>query len=332
MAIELGKYLVYGELFNTRRNSTHGWLGLLGMECQILLQLTGNCDPDLDFDEHSIARFQTRQVGPTAKMTAALKVRVDASGNPLPPCLDDQEAGQWKDCLHMEWFGQNGRVTVVLVDPVIQIVGPAEKDGADAFFGDVVPDWSEVPADSDFFPDPAENDAGLPDGLDDAAFTPVPMDLQRDLDRRAADADRAALGDDRVSEDIREMELMDDLIEHGVGVPLQSIIDGTGPLPAPEALNENQAEAALKILLARLAVCGIAVDMCEHFTALDTYRLVREKMGSEGGCFPELRGTGWVQHYSTWEYCKACEAEFEREWEKSHPPGQAEGNPAPGPG
>ena len=31
MALEPGKYLVCGELLNTRHNSVHGWLGLIGL-------------------------------------------------------------------------------------------------------------------------------------------------------------------------------------------------------------------------------------------------------------------------------------------------------------
>lgn len=332
MAIALGKYLVYGELFNTRRNSVHGWLGLIGLECAMHLELTGNCEPDLagkhirfkvrripsvDFDERAVAHFQVRQIGPTGKMTAALKVRVDASGEPLPPAVDDDGAGQWQECLYLEWFGQNGRIIVELVDPVIQIVGPAEKDRADEFFGDIMPDRPEPASGFDPLAAPAESDASVGDDPSAAPWTSIPGDLQRELDMKTAAVDRALTGDDDVRQTILEMELMDDLIDHGVGVPLESIMDATGPLPAPETLTENQAQCVLKVLLARLALQGIAVDMCEHFTALDTYRLLRNELGLEGQCYRELKGTGWVQHYSTFEFCKVCEAEFDREWEDS---------------
>lgn len=111
------------------------------------------------------------------------------------------------------------------------------------------------------------------------------------------------------------MELMDDLIESGVGESLESILDGSTPLPDPDSLNENQAELVLRVLLARLALYGIAVDMCEHVTALGTYRMFRERMSADAHCHRELRGTSWVQHYSTYEYCEECQAEFDREWE-----------------
>jgi hypothetical protein len=55
--------------------------------------------------------------------------------------------------------------------------------------------------------------------------------------------------------------------------------------------------------------------MCEHVSALDTYRMFLEHMSPEAHCHRELKGTGWVQTYMTSEYCAACEAEFEREWQ-----------------
>jgi hypothetical protein len=60
---------------------------------------------------------------------------------------------------------------------------------------------------------------------------------------------------------------------------------------------------------------GVSLDMCEHFTPRDAYRLLVEQLLHEPGAYRELRGTGWVQHVSTWEFCPACEAEFEREWQ-----------------
>ena len=335
MALRLGEYLAYGELFNVRKHSVHGWLGLMGLECRMQLELSGDCEPDLagkrfrfrvrhlpeqEFDEQSVPRFQARQIGPTGKITAALRVRVDAAGVPVPPGAGAVKDGAWKRCLHIEWFGQNGRVVIELIDPVIEVVPPDQEDDGDEFFGALFPDGVEPPVDGGPPPDSFAGVTDLFEDPDSPSFSPTPAGLQRELDRRAAEVDRAVFGEDEISRDIREMELMDDLIEHEEGVPLASIIDGTGPLPDPDSLNENQAACALKVLLAHLAVNGIAVDMCEHVTALDTYRLIRDEIGSEGHCYRELRGTGWVQHFSTYEHCKVCEAEFDREWEVLNAP------------
>ena len=47
MALHLGKYAVYGELYNTRRNSVHGWIGLLGLVPDDDHRLTGDVYPGI---------------------------------------------------------------------------------------------------------------------------------------------------------------------------------------------------------------------------------------------------------------------------------------------
>ena len=114
------------------------------------------------------------------------------------------------------------------------------------------------------------------------------------------------------------MELMDELIERGPGQPLGMLFDEPLKLKPIEGLDEAAAEQQLKILLAQLAMYGVAVHMCEHFTALDTYRLIIEHLAPEEGAYPELRGTGWVQNFDTGESCPQCEAEFEKNFEEKN--------------
>lgn len=329
MALELGKYVVYGELYNTRHNSVHGWLGMLGMSSMVHFDLTGNCDADLagkhirfkiyeepvaEFVEASVPNFQIRQIGPTGKFTTALQIPVGIDGNPIPsPLAQSDSEAAWKACLYLEWFSQNGRVVVEIIDPVIQVVGEAERDKAEDFFSDILPE-EELGCD------------GLPPGsglldeswdeppLDDDPFDLFGGELQLQLDKKSADVNRSFKSNDEISKDIRELELMDDVIDRGGGVPLQDIVNGTGELPDPGTLTENQAEYALKALLARLAIYGVTLDMCEHYDAMAAYRLLRDKLGPDVHCYRELQGTGWVQHYSTYDFCEICEKEFEKEW------------------
>jgi hypothetical protein len=85
-------------------------------------------------------------------------------------------------------------------------------------------------------------------------------------------------------------------------------------LRRPEGLSEEDAEAELKVLLARLALHGVALDMCEHYTAAEAYRLLIEEICQEERAYAELRGTQWVQHFSTSDHCAECEAKYEAEW------------------
>jgi hypothetical protein len=72
----------------------------------------------------------------------------------------------------------------------------------------------------------------------------------------------------------------------------------------------------LQVLLARLALHSVAIDVCEHFSASDVYRWLLEEILPEAEIHPQLRRTGFVQHYSTWEACRQCAAEFDTEYER----------------
>lgn len=316
MALQLGEYVVYGELRNTSRNSVFGWLGLNGMDHQISFELTGNCEDDLAgkhvrfraraipesaFDEKTVPHFQIRHIGPVGKMTAALKVRVDAKGEMVPPDVsDDPEFDVWKPLFHLEWFGQNGRTVVQMVDPVIQFVKPEEdtEEQADAFFSALFSEAGE--------PLPEEKA-----GFDPSASDPDSVWGGTDFEDFRATAEQ----EEEVAAAMQETELMDDLLESDEGESLIGLLDGATALPDPDSLDENQAAYVLRFVLARLATYGVAIHMCEHVTALDTYRLFIEHMSPDAHCFRELKGTGWVQNFMTSEYCPVCEAEFEREWQ-----------------
>ena len=138
MALRLGGLVTGGELINTRRNSTHGFLNLEGSDRVLVFELTGNCDPDLagrhirfksraklpsELTEVDLDGVAWQQVGPTVAMTASSRIRTfDGS---IEDFYEKSKAGQqpptqWRDCLKLEWHGQNGRVLVELVDPEIE--------------------------------------------------------------------------------------------------------------------------------------------------------------------------------------------------------------------
>jgi hypothetical protein len=404
MAFRISENVVCGELFNTRKNSVHGWLGLRGFRRPLTLDLTGNPSDDLvgkhirfklrglpdDDDEPEsddppeaekarleqagLAGLAWQQIGPTGVITAARRVRApDCSIEELLlRCkLGEPPPTPWKPCLTIEWFSQNGRVLVELVDPEIEFVNedakesPAGAKTAEHEPSDDAPQSSDDAAslDSEYDPDVASDpfedldEFDLPDlsvaGNQDAAdddqgadvrfdadgecdedecdecgesWNVVPKDLQRELDAQSRELDRA-LRSDEENEVVRELELMDDLIENGDGEPLGTLFDEVVKLPSPDSLDEAGAEETLKILLAKLALYGIAFDMCPHFNARDAYRLLVEEFCQEECAYRELRGTQWVQHFSTYEHCPQCEAQFDREYEEykaehpdEHPP------------
>src|SRR5690606_24515910 len=116
--------------------------------------------------------------------------------------------------------------------------------------------------------------------------------------------------------DLSEIEMMEELIENGEGVPIGNVFDPPVRLPRPGRLPEADTEAALKLLLARLAEHGISLDICEHFTPRDAYELLVDEICPFELTHPDLEATRWMQRFSTSDFCENCEAEFEREVEE----------------
>lgn len=333
MACRLNDFVECGELINTRRFSTHGWLKLRGVETPLSLQLTGNCGPDLagwhirfesrgpraeaggEPDPDELARLlalepprlAAQQIGPTGDMTAARKVKIaDCSAHELCHRCKGGEPPpfRWVRCLYLEWYSQNGRVVVELVDPILEYVDFATIPGVSA--DDRPP---EPPAEllgegsaSHASPEPgpyAHSCGEACRGGDSDAEPDDPYGLFSQGDGQAED------------EFLRQMELMDDAIENSPGEPVGSLLDALGPLPEPDELSERQAEVQLKAVLGQLALFGVALDVCEHFTARDAYRLLKEHILPEGRILPELRGSHWVEHFTTHEHCAECAAQAE---------------------
>ena len=357
MALRLNDLVVRGELINVRNYSTHGWLQLRGHEQPLLLQLTGNCDPDLKgkhirfeapnaealenvpCEPGELADLAWQQVGPTGTMTAERKVKVD-DGSPEESSASGERNRsplRLKRCLFLEWFSQNGRVVLELIDPIIEFVdseseepadkardpdeladGPSERGGVSTELPGTGP--SEELTAGDFEPQGdaleafGEDDEEAEDDIDPYGL--FPDDLKEQFEREASALDRVIASDDETSETIREIELMDELIEHGEGDVIASIFEQPLRLPRPEHLGDDEVETMLKTLLAQLALFGIALDVCEHYSPRDAYRLLLERICCEERTYPELRQTQWVHHFMTSEFCDECDAEMQREFEE----------------
>jgi hypothetical protein len=279
--------------------------------------------------------FQDRQIGPTGTMTTQGWVRA-------LPCsveeflrrtsLGEPPPTPWKRHLYLEWYGQNGRVLVEMADAVVEQCVREPRDKDDEGDWEILPNLALPPRHMDAPPagpgitiirrdgDEAHIETWTPPErprheTDEASDTAA---LQRQFDAEAAAIDRALRGEgdtpdtaDSDSDAIAEMELMDYCLEHSETRPISSLLGGTEDLPPPENLDDEAVESALKVLLGQMAIFGIALDVCEHFSPRDCYRLLRDKILPEPHAYAELAGTGRVQHLSTYDFCPACEAEGE---------------------
>jgi hypothetical protein len=329
MAIRLGEYVLYGEIRNVSHYSTHGALILRGAlpeeNTQIQLELTGDCNPDLHgkcfrfepagddadvaiFDPKQLPGFQTMQVGPTGTMTAQGWVKV-------LPCSPEEfmrraKLGEppptvWKDRLYLEWYGQNGRVVVEMAGAIVeeQVREPEGEDDEG--------EWQVLP------------NLAIPPHIAGGELSAEPEFIlirPDDIEAPPELIERYAQAEEEEEENpIRETELMDECLEKDDGVPVAGFLGSAAQLPPADSLEDPEIEGGLKALLAGLAMLGIAIDVCDHFTPRDCYRWLRDDVLAEMTVYPEMIGTGWVQHLSTWEDCPACKSECMEELEDFNP-------------
>lgn len=349
MAFRLGEYVIRGELFNIRNYATHGRLQLRDSEQLVAIELTGNCSDDLrgkhicfevnrndndsNEDKPDYSGLAWIQVGVTGTMTADHWVKIPDC--PIDEYIERCERGeqpsvQRKRCLYLEWYSQNGRVVLELPDAIITIVDDDENEKVlsnDSLLPTEIEELEDIVTPALGITSMSIGDAGAtsidefvvpcddPARESDAAFSDSTHDeLQHHLDAESRKID-LAIGDDEDSEFMREMVLMDDLIEHGTGEQIRTLFGEPERLPGPDGLTDNEAEQILKSLLSLLAMHGVALHVCEHFTPRETYRLLIDVIAKEESFHPQLRGTQWVQNFMTSEHCKECDEEFERRME-----------------
>lgn len=363
MAWRLNNVVVAGDLNNTRRNSVWGYLWLRELDRPVMVNLTGDCAGPLqgkrfhfeirdrdaecenDFDYDS---FAMEQIGPTGTCTVD-EIGLDTCDlekSAAPSDLSHLSSSVGKPRLYLEWYSQNGRVVLELIDPVLEIddgqdmdsevqaalnesltpeepaefVSPQEEelDEDDSNDGDSQDlfDASYAESESPFIvEDPEEDD---PYGL-------FPDEFQHQLDSEFERADNEiGLGKDTdddiaglgIDEDtMRLWEKWDEMFSGEKDVPIREIFDPPMKLVPEQHLDDEQIKLAFSTLLMRLAIHGIALDMCEHFTARDAYKLLVEEILPADAVYPELVATNYVFHYMTSEYCPKCDEECEARYQ-----------------
>lgn len=352
MAIRLGEYIVKGEMYSKGDYGVHGFLFFRGEDdedepMRLRFEVTGDPGPDLKGKHIRFAPAEddgTQKVLPREDFLAINPTQHGVAGTMTAqgwvkalPCtveeyvrraeLGEPPPTEWRRYLMLEWFGPSGRITVEMAGPEVEYCTrePAMDDEEDD--GDwaplenlALPPWIDArdsePAEESF--DQAESELAV----EERRPFEVP---EKDLDfwekiKGGEDAriDRAIKGipEEKADQDLEDLQRMDYAMEYGEKEPLTSIIGDPKDLPQPDDLDDQAVEAELKSLLARLVLRGIVLDVCDHYTPRDCYRLLLEEIIPEGGFHEELVGTGWIQHYSTYDHCKKCDEEFEIEFEE----------------
>lgn len=310
-----------------------------GDETEDREQETEARESDPDFEA-----IEVQQVGPTGTMQL---IRSPASNG-----LHKEEVR-----LTLQWFSQNGEMRIDLVNPRLEFVvedggeQPAaadvdeEDDGESVFLKDSEDEFPEFPDDADeddpygLFPpqleEQLEGETKSPEiaAIDESALADGPADLPAGLEEPLAEypfEDRPKRSWDEVIPGIDEQtkrlyESWDEIFEGKKDVPLCTIFDPPLTIYPVDKLSDAEVESAFKVILRRLAMHSVALDMCEHFTCRDAYRLLVEEILPKYPVYPGLPLTGYVQHYSTWEYCRKCDEEFEAKWQAEEKERKARG-------
>ena len=332
--LRLGPMVVSGEIDNTRPYSVCGWLKLRGQEHPLTLNLTGDAGENL---RGKRVRFEPG-AGGTSLLNQQFvppglseKLAWQQVGPTGPMTLAAGPGGSRK--LRLEWDSQNGRVLLDLPAAAVTPLPDPLLDDEDDDDPDALGFYDDEDEDNDEFPWDGDDDAGglissggaLFDDEDDDPFGLFPLDLQDQLDDEADDLDRQVIpgfdpdfddfdGDGgQFGADLRRLEA---LIAGGAGVPIGQVFDPPLRLRPSAQLDDARVEVALKLLLARLAEHGIALDVCEHYTPRESYEYLLGEICPTELTHPELDPVRWVQHFSTSDNCEACDAEFEREFEE----------------
>jgi hypothetical protein len=317
-------------------------------------ELTGDCDADLKgkhicfepaeddgtqtiFRKEDFPGFNLHQHGPTGKMSAQGWVKA------LPCSVEEfcrrSDLGEppptpWRNHFFLEWFGPNGRVTVEMAgakveccirerdydnedddgdwEPLLNLALPPDLDPPKPGSGPSITKFevkdNEIQV-TEIRPMPEDFDGAEPED---------PDDLQgiMDAETRRIDSAIAGVSEKDGKDDLGEMMRMDYCMEQGERKPFESFLGDFSKLPKPDDLDDEAVEIELKLLLGRLVIIGVVLDVCDHFTPRDCYRLLLDDILKDEGAYEELVGTGWTSHFSTWESCKECEKEMDKEFEE----------------
>ncbi len=276
---------------------------------------------NLDFEA-----LEIQQIGPTGTMTLT---RAQGNGG--------KESTDFK--LILEWFSQNGQMRIELDNPRIAFL-PADSDDQPPLDPDIAARFAGLSPyrhfdEADEVELPADADADDPYGL-------FPPELESKIEEETRSQEIAAIDEGTENSDFflaenpgdlpktrawdevipgideqtrRLYESWDEIFEGKKDVPLSTIFDPPLALYPADKLSDSEVEAALGVILRRLAMHSVALDMCEHFSPRDAYRMLVEEILPERPIYPGLPLTGYVQHYSTWEHCVICDAELEARWQ-----------------
>jgi hypothetical protein len=272
MIHDVTERLAYGELVNSQRNSTYGWLRMIGSHSSTVLQLTGNAGSAL-FGRHIEFETQMDHRDRTSERRKTPPIRhyqVGPIGSSRLEISGQTSSGAETGFLSLEWFGQDGHIRIDRLPVEFRYVSETSHIDTlaceDLAFDDPSP-WRTL--------------AELP------AFEPVDI------------------GSTQFSNFLDEM--CSGECDTRIADTLQPIMQ----VCRAGELDDREVVVQLKSVLANLARHGITLDMCEHFSARQAYALLVDHLLQEELTYANLPSVGYVQHLMTHEHCEHCARELD---------------------
>lgn len=253
--------------------------------------------------------------------------------------------------LYFEWFSQNGRVVAEIPNPTIEYITDESEperdsievergDGYDEDFPGIHLDEHGLVEHFDMEADDEEEDSEEVDpyglfGSDLEQKVANSLDLGDSEKEPGANAAGDKKSWDEVMPDLdpetRAMyEQWDEIFEGKKDEPIAYLFETPLRLPRPERVeSEEDATTYVKAILAQLARLSVALDVCEHYSPRQTYELLMNEILPTAKVHPNLAASEMVQHYSSSDFCPACDAEFSADYKGrggTHPEEEDIGN------
>jgi|GEM_PF-2351697 len=256
------------------------------------------------------------------------------------------------DLLYLEWYGQSGRVVAEIINVEIQwidqinetqsspVADPlfvedtdeADSDGSDSSGEDELENDGEWPLSSTQTVDPyqlfptdlddqirqslKQNDASM-QPKDGAVAGANSLDFEEHETNQPRDWSEVIPGIDPETKALYES--WDEIYSGQYDQPIEGLFCGEYEIPPLDSVQtDEQADIIVKIIVARLAPLNVAIDLCEHMTPLTALKMIVEEILPIARVHPNLAATEIIRHYSTFEFCEACEKEFDAEYDKYH--------------
>lgn len=328
----IGEYVLSGELRNTKRNSVHGWL-TFGEDFSIRIELTGNFSEALYKASSGKLRFTSTRDASAASQTDEMPAEVDGLSDRqigVVARLETTSDGR----ILFEWHSQDGHVQAQVKTKELEFGDTSSNEesteqdtdrGLDDSYTEIVLDENRTPNSDDLFfaddgdesedPEEPEDPYGLFGGdIDRKVAESLGKSGDEDSELDAASGEHAWHGaTEGLDPEAREMyEQWDEIFEGKKDQPISYLFREPLRLPRPEKVESvAEAEQHVRAILAQLALLSVALDVCEHFSALDTYRLLMEEILPTAKVHPKLAESEMVQHYSTSDHCLLCDRELE---------------------